>query len=160
MREKPEYIAKRSAWTVCRFWEFLVFWLIVPAVIYFGMTAMEMEKMLTYIALGGWFALMIIILLIRVIIIKSHRVEFYRDRVVEKWGVFDVEKKIHVFTAVLSAYIEQKFWGRVFGYGEVKVNMVGPWDVDLTRIKKPKKLQNYLESRVARVRGMHQFMPE
>ena len=160
MREKPEYTAKRSAWTVCRFWQFLVFWVLVPVLLYGAATVLELESTVMWAAIAAWFVLLIVILIIKIIIIKSHRVEFYRDRVVEKWGVFDVEKKINVFTAVLSARIEQKFWGRIFNYGEVKVNMVGPWDVDLTRIKKPRKLQNYLESRVARVRSMHQFMPE
>ena len=157
MSKGPEYVAKRSAWTVCRFWEFLVFWLLVPALLYiFG--SKYLDKMI-FVALAAWYVLLIIILICKIIVIKCHRVEFYRDRVVEKWGVFDVEKRIHVFTAVMAVKVDQKFAGRIFDYGEVKVDMVGPWDVDLTRIKKPKKLVNYLESRVARVRSMHQLMP-
>ena len=161
MNNKPEYVARRSAWTVCHFWEFLVFWLLVPAILYVvPCVVLEcLEPLYGGLIVGGWFLMLIIILICNIIVIKSHRVEFYRDRVVEKWGVFDVEKRINVFTAVLAARVEQKFWGRVFGYGEVKVDMVGPWDIDLTRIKTPKKLQNYLETRIARVRGMHQFMP-
>ncbi len=158
MSKRPEYIAKRSAWTVCHFWEFLVFWLLVPVVLFvLGSQFIDQNSAIAVII--AWYAVMVLILIIKVIIIKSHRVEFYRDRVVEKWGVFDVEKRIHVFTAVMTVKVDQKFWGRVFNYGEVKVDMVGPWDVDLTRIKKPKKLVNYLESRVARVRSMHQLMP-
>ena len=157
MSKKPEYIAKRSAWTVCRFWEFVIFWLIVPALLFILGSSLLGDAI--FGAIAAWYVVLLIILLIKVIIIKSHRVEFYRDRVVEKWGVFDVEKRIHVFTAVMAVKVDQKFAGRIFNYGEVKVDMVGPWDVDLTRIKKPKKLVNYLESRVARVRSMHQFMP-
>ena len=156
--ERPEYVAKRSAWAIIRFWRFLVFWIAVPAILYFGVNLLELG-ISPLIAPIAWLALMLIIFICRVIKIKCHRVEFYRNKVVEKWGVFDIEKKSNVFTAVLAVKVDQRFWGRIFGYGEVKVDMVGPWDVDLTRIKKPKKLQNYLDQRIAYVKGMHQFMP-
>ena len=155
--ERPEYVAKRSAWSIIRFWRILVFWIAVPVACYFAVDLLELELNPLIIPIA-WEVLMLVIFICRLIKIKSHRVEFYRNKVVEKWGVFDIEKKSNVFTAVLAVKIDQKFWGRVFGYGEVKVDMVGPWDVDLTRIKKPKKLQDYLESRIAHVKGMHQFM--
>ncbi len=155
--ERPEYVAKRSAWSIIRFWRILVFWIAVPAVLFFGVKLLELELNPLILPIV-WLALMLVIFICRIIVIKSHRVEFYKNKVVEKWGVFDIEKKSNVFTAVLAVKVDQKFWGRVFGYGEVKVDMVGPWDVDLTRIKKPKKLQNYLDSRIAHVKGMHQFM--
>ena len=155
--EKPDYIAKRSAWSLIRLWRFLVFWVAVPAGLYFGIQMAELG-INPIIPAVGWEALMIFIFICRVIKIKCHRVIFYKNKVVEKWGVFNIEKKSNIFTAVLAVKVEQRFWGRIFGYGEVKVDMVGPWDVDLTRIKKPKKLQRYLDSRIAYVRGMHQFM--
>ena len=159
MRDKPEFVARKSAWAVCRFWEFLVFWLIVPLLAWLVIDNVLEKKDLVLPVLIGWFAILVIIFVCKIIEIKCQRVEFYRDRVVEKKGVFDIEKKINVFTAVLAANVEQSFWGRICNYGEVKVDMVGPWDVDLKKIKKPRKLQNYLEKRIARVRGMHQFMP-
>ncbi len=155
--QKPEYVAKRSAWSIIRLWQILLFWIAIPAGLYFGVKLLELE-LSPLIAPIAWLALMLIIFICKIIVIKSHRVEFYRNKVVEKWGVFDIEKKSNVFTAVLAVKVDQKFWGRIFGYGEVKVDMVGPWDVDLTRIKRPKKLQNYLDSRIATVKGMHQFM--
>lgn len=158
--ERPEYVAKRSAWSIIRFWRILVFWLLIPAipVVLKFAEIVEFEDLYLWLGLGVWYGVLIVIFICRLIKIKSHRVMFYRNRVVEKWGVFDIEKKSNVFTAVLAVRVEQKFWGRVFGYGEVKVDMVGPWDVDLTRIKKPKKLLNYLDSRIAHVKGMHQLM--
>lgn len=156
--ERPEYVAKRSAWSIIRFWRILVFWIAVPVACYFAVDLLELELNPLIIPIA-WEALMLVIFICRLIVIKSHRVEFYRNKVVEKWGVFDIEKKSNVFTAVLAVKIDQRFWGRIFGYGEVKVDMVGPWDVDLTRIKRPKKLQNYLDKRIANVKGMHQFMP-
>ena len=157
-KQRPEYIAKRSAWALIRFWRILVFCLAIPAGLFVAMTVLE-QGMLAYIAPAGWIALMLFIFICRVIRIKCHRVIFYKNKVVEKWGVFDIEKKSNVFTAVLAVKVDQSFWGRIFGFGTVKVDMVGPWDVDLTRIKKPKKLQNYLDGRIAHIKGMHHLMP-
>ena len=71
MSNKPEYIAKRSAWTVCHFWEFLVFWLLVPTVLFFtALTALD--QTMAIIIAAAWYAFMILILVCRIIkIIKD-----------------------------------------------------------------------------------------
>lgn len=130
MSAQPNYVAKKSAWSAIRWWHILFFFLIVP----------------------------LIIMICKIIIVKHKRIEFYDKKIVQKSGVFDVEKKTAVFTAVLAVCVEYPFWGRILGYGNVKVEMVGPWDIDLNGVKKPKKLQRYLESRIANVRGMHQLL--
>ena len=131
MAETPNFVAKKSAWCAIRWWHILLFFLVVP----------------------------LICMICSIIIEKSKRIEFYDKKIVQKSGVFDIDKKTAVFTAVLSVWVEYPFWGRILGYGNVKVDMVGPWgDFDLNGVKKPKKLQRYLETRIANIRGMHQLM--
>ena len=50
-----------------------------------------------------------------------------------------------VFMGVYAVNIEQSFFGRMFNYGDVKVDAVGKWDVDCSAVKNPKGLKAYLE---------------
>ena len=130
MKVKPNYVAKKSAWSAIRWWHILLFFLVLP----------------------------LIIMICRIITEKCKRIEFYDKKIIQKSGVFEIDRKTAVFTAVLSVWVEQSLWGRIFNYGNVKVEMVGPWDFDLSGVKRPKRLQRYLETRIANIRGMHQLM--
>ena len=55
---------------------------------------------------------------------------------------------IEPFAGVLSVSVEQSFWGRIFRYGNVKVDAVGRWDVDMNDVVNPAGLKTYLESRI------------
>jgi uncharacterized membrane protein YdbT with pleckstrin-like domain len=50
---------------------------------------------------------------------------------------------------VLSVSVEQRFIARIFNYGDVVVDTVGRWDMDIVGVAKPHKLKRYLETKAA-----------
>ena len=80
---------------------------------------------------------------------KSEKVEFYDDYIVEKKGVFRKESKTYVNPGIVTVSTEQSFGGRLGNFGNVKMNVIGkPVNVDLTYIKRPKKLKAYLDTKL------------
>ena len=115
---KPNYVAKKSAYSVIRLWKII---LIVP----------------------------ILWMLPQIIKAKSEKVEFYDDYIVEKKGVFRKESKTYVNPGIVTVSTEQSFGGRLGNFGNVKMNVIGkPVNVDLTYIKRPKKLKAYLDTKL------------
>ena len=159
MRECPQYIARKSIWSVIYIWRILLFGVVIPGAGYFAGTYFNLDKLYCYIGIGAWELICLIVMICKIVKIKCHYIAFFDDKVIEKWGVFSIQRKSNIFTAVLTVDIKQSFRQRIFRFGSINVDMVGPWDIDLTRIKKPKKLQNYLNTRIARVRNMHHIMP-
>ena len=119
-RAKPNYVATKSAWKAVTFWRVIFFWLIIP----------------------------LIVMIVDLIICKNERIEFYDDKVVVKSGVLSKKERKSVFTGVLSVSVEQSLWGRLFHYGNVNVDVMGKWDVNLEGVYKPKELEAYLETKI------------
>lgn len=117
---KPNYVATKSAWKAVTFWRVVFFWLIIP----------------------------LIVMIVDLIICKNERIEFYDDKVVVKSGVLSKKERKSVFTGVLSVSVEQSLWGRLFHYGNVNVDVMGKWDVNLEGVCKPKELEAYLETKI------------
>ena len=117
---KPNYVATKSAWKAVTFWRVIFFWLIIP----------------------------LIVMIVDLIICKNERIEFYDDKVVVKSGVLSKKERKSVFTGVLSVSVEQSLWGRLFHYGNVNVDVMGKWDVNLEGVYKPKELEAYLETKI------------
>ena len=112
---------KRSAWSVIRPWHLLLFFLIVP----------------------------LIIMIIKIINVKDDTISFYNNKVVQRSGVFSKYEKTNVLTRVLSVTVKQTFWGRLFNYGTVYVDVVGKWDINMSGVKNPMEAKAYLEKFVA-----------
>ncbi len=122
MATRPNYVATKSAWKAITFLRVVFFWLIIP----------------------------LIIMIVKIIVLKHERIEFYEDRIIVKSGVLSKNERKSVFLGVLSVSINQSLWGRMFGYGDVNVDVVGKWDVNLEGVCNPKKLQAYLETKTAK----------
>ena len=73
---------------------------------------------------------------------RCYSVEFYDNYVIEKSGVLNKEEKKKLFPKILNITTKVNF----LGYGDLKIDVMGEWDVDLTEIKKPKELRAFLES--------------
>ena len=116
----PNYIAKKSAAPVLSLWLILFFWLIIP----------------------------LIIQVYRIVSVKSYSLEFYDEKIVVKSGVFSKSESQTVFSGVYSVSISQSFMGRIFGYGDIRVDCPGKWDVDTSGIQDPAGLKHYLESKI------------
>ena len=118
---RPNYVAKKSAWTAFTPALVLLSFLIIP----------------------------IFIIIIRIIIRKFEYYEFYDNKVVYKKGVFHRRETVSTFLGVLSVSVEQRFIARIFNYGDVVVDTVGRWDMDIIGVAKPHKLKRYLETKAA-----------
>ena len=80
---------------------------------------------------------------------KSFSIEFFENKIVTKSGVFSRKEQQTVFMGVYSVSISQSFFGRIFNYGDVRVDCPGRWDVDTVGIKDPHGLKRFLESRIS-----------
>ena len=76
---------------------------------------------------------------------KAYSVEFYKDRIVQKAGVFNKTEKEQARTGNLSCSINKSFFGNMCNYGTVHINMLGKEDLILTGIKNPDEIKNYLK---------------
>ncbi|MBE6566147.1 MAG: PH domain-containing protein [Ruminococcaceae bacterium] len=118
---KPNYVMKKSAWSVIRPWHLIFFFLIVP----------------------------LIIMIVKIINVKDDKILFYNNKVVQQSGVFSKYEKTNILTRVLSVTVKQTFWGRLFDYGTVKVDVVGEWDINMSGVKDPMGAKAFLETFVA-----------
>lgn len=114
---EPNYVARKSILPAFTFWRVILFFLIVP----------------------------LIILIYNIVKLKKDVIEFYDDKIICKKGVFSKSETTTVFMGVYAVNVEQSFFGRIFNYGDVKVDAVGKWDIDSTGIKNPRKLKEFLE---------------
>lgn len=117
----PNLVVRKTAWSAVTPLCVLFFWLVIPA----------------------------IVMIWRIVATKSYVVEFYDDYVITKGGVFSKYERKTVFPAVLSVSVSQSFLGRIFGYGNLFVDVVGKWDINLHGICSPFVVKAYLESKVA-----------
>lgn len=115
---QPEYVAKKSILPAFRFWRNILFFLIVP----------------------------LIMIIYDIIKLKNEVIEFYDGKIVCKKGVFSKSETTTVFMGVYAVNIEQSYFGKIFNYGNVKVDAVGKWDINSTGIENPKELKAYLEN--------------
>ena len=122
---KPNYVAKKSVTAVLSFWLIVFFWLVIP----------------------------LIIQIARILSAKYYSIEFYDDKIVVKSGVLNKNESQSIFVGVYSVSVSQSFVGRIFNYGDIKVDCPGKWDIDTTGIKDPSELKKYLENKIT-ARGM------
>lgn len=115
---RPHIVARKSILPAFKLWRILTFWLIIP----------------------------LIMIIVDVVKLKSQYVEFYDSFVIKKKGVFNKTEERCMFPKVLSCHVYRSFWGRVFNYGDIKVDAIGKWDVDLIGIKRPLYVRKYLEN--------------
>ena len=131
-RVKPNYVIRKSAWSVIRPWHILLGFLIIP----------------------------LIIMIVKIINIKDESISFYNNKVVHRSGIFSKHEKTTVLTRVLSVTVKQTFWGRIFNYGTVYVNVAGPWDINMRGVKKPLEVREFLEGFVANGRTIRHFVTD
>ena len=59
------------------------------------------------------------------------------------------QERQSVFLGVLSVSVDQSLLGRIFSYGDLRVDVPGSWDVDTTGIADPNALRGFLEARIS-----------
>ena len=114
---RPQIVARKSILPAFKLWRVLLFWLIVP----------------------------LIMIIVDIVKLRSQYVEFYNTYVIKYSGVFSKNDDKCMFPKVLSCNVYRSFWGRVFNYGDIKIDAIGKWDVDLVGVKNPLYIRKYLE---------------
>lgn len=117
---KPNYVVKKSIAASISIWNILFCWLIIP----------------------------LIVQIVRIVKAANYRIEFYDNKIVTKSGVLSKNEKQTAFSGVVAVSINQPLMGRIFNYGNVKVDVFGKWDVNTEKVKDPKGLKEFLESKL------------
>ena len=128
--QKPNFVMRKSAWSVVRPWHILLGFLIIP----------------------------LIIMIVKIINIKDETISFYDNKVVERSGIFSKYEHTNILTTVLSVTVYQSFFGRIFNYGNISIDVMGQWDIDMRGIKNPMKAKAFLEQYAANGLGMSSFI--
>ena len=123
---KPSYVIRKSGWSVIRPWHILLSFLIVP----------------------------LFIMIWKIINIKDETISFYSNKVVLRSGILNKHEKTTILTPVLSVTVKQTFWGRIFNYGNIYIDVVGKWDINMRGVKNPMEAKAYLEKFVANGRNV------
>ena len=81
--------------------------------------------------------------------IAAHRntITFYEKKYVTRSGIFNTKENEVVLTGVLATSVNQTFGGKIFKYGDVKVDVAGKNDIVFYGVKYPNKLREYLKTR-------------
>lgn len=82
----------------------------------------------------------IIVLIWTFVIIKSNYIEFYDDYVIQNSGVFFRRSRKSIFPQITRVSTRKHF----LNYGDILIDVVGPWDIDFVGIARPEELRSYL----------------
>lgn len=117
---EPLYVAKKLK--ICSFTplRILFFWLIIP----------------------------IIFIVVDILKTNVEKVEFLDKKIKERKGLISKNEKDITFKGVVSVNVEQSFFGRLFNYGKVYIDLVGKDNVILENIAKPYELKKFLETKL------------
>ena len=155
---RPHMIAKKSIIPALRLYRVLLallFWALTAVTAIMGedlFLSIEFLKNFASLSmiLAGVFAISAAIptsiIVCKIVVLRSQRVEFYDSFVIKRRGVFNKIEEKCMFPKILSCNIYRSFKGRVFNYGDIKIDAIGKWDVDLTNIKRPLFVRKYLEN--------------
>ena len=89
----------------------------------------------------------IIYILVKNLSAHSYKVIFYDDKYIVKSGIINTQEDELVFKGVLAVSINQSLKGKMFNFGDVKVDVVGANNITLCGVKDPEALKKYLLSR-------------
>ena len=89
----------------------------------------------------------IIYILVKNLSAHSYKVMFYDDKYIVKSGIINTHEDELVFKGVLAVSIDQSLKGKMFNFGDVKVDVAGANNITLCGVKDPEALKKYLLSR-------------
>ena len=89
----------------------------------------------------------VIYILVKNLSAHHHVITFYKDKYVIKTGIINIKENEAVFKGVISSSLNQTLKGRMFDFGDVTVDVAGKHNLNLTGVKNPKELREYLKTR-------------
>ena len=115
---KQIYKANKSGWTGVKPYMILLFFLIVP----------------------------LIILIFSVMKAKRECIIVYEDKLVLKdGGLFNQNEKVITIRGIDAISVKKTFWGSIFNYGTITIDVIGKHDIYFEGIKNPAKLKSVIE---------------
>ena len=95
-----------------------------------------------------WLIIPIILIIIDILKTNVEKVEFFDKKVTERKGLISKNEKETTFKGVVSVNVQQSFWGRIFNFGDVYIDLVGKNNLVLEDIAKPYELKKFLETKL------------
>ena len=95
-----------------------------------------------------WLIVPVIFIIIDMIKTNVEKVEFYDKKVTERNGLISKDEKETTFKGVVSVTVQQSFWGRIFNFGDVHIDLVGKNNLYLEKIANPYDLKKFLETKI------------
>ena len=113
-----EYVVKKSVMGYLNFWRILSCIFIIP----------------------------IIVIVFKSISIKMEKITFVEDKVIWEKGIFSKKVKKFSFNGIHCVNYEQSLWGKIFNYGNLRVDFIGRYDINTDYIQNPKEVVEFLEN--------------
>ena len=94
--------------------------------------------------LGILLAITIIPIVIRIILLKSDKTYFYENRIISKYGILSKNETETAFVGVSAISVHQSLLGRILGFGDIHIDVIGKWKVTIKGAKNPMKAKEIL----------------
>ena len=89
----------------------------------------------------------LIYILVKYLKASHHVITFYKGKFVIRTGIIHTNETETIFKGVLSASVQQGLKGKIFKYGDVRVDVAGKNNLFLTGVKNPNALRDYLKGK-------------
>lgn len=142
------FVAKKSAWAHRTKMIFSIIFAVLGAIfaISFFMTPDGGVLGAICIAVSVICVLSIIFTIIEA---SKSEIRIYDKFIITKKGIFNVKETRSVMTPIVGVSVEQSLGGKIFNYGNIKIDKMGRgWDVDCTYIKNPEAFKRFLQERM------------
>ena len=82
--------------------------------------------------------------IIPLIILKHDKTYFYENRIISKYGVLSKPETETSIVGVSAICVDQSLFGRIFGFGDIHIDVIGKWKVTIKGAKKPMQAKAFL----------------
>ena len=107
-----------------------------------------------------WLVIPLIALICMFLSNRTYRHYVYRDRYVYEGGLLSKKRRTQTMTQVLAVDIEQSFKGKIFNFGDVRVNLIGRGGLRIEGCKHPEEVASALQGLIAKGKDIKQFVAE
>ncbi len=114
--DSPNFVAKRSGFAAVTVKRVVFFWLIIP----------------------------LIVMIVDAIIKSSERVYFYDNYLIHKKGILGKDERKIKMTGIIGLKVKQRFMQRIFNRGNVRIEILDNWDINITGLKRTRQLKEFL----------------
>ncbi len=161
---RPRYVAKTSIWSLLRIRTVLL-WLVILALnvplFMFGKELL-VDKLNLGLVFWGIVGVLVLIPIIWFFVlfvqVKCRYTEFYKDKIVQHWGVFNKKDESDAFMGVVGVSRNRPFRGIILGYAHVHIDGAGNWDRDIMFVTRPGRLVRYLNTKTIKANEAGRFV--